>query len=212
MNAGSTSQAILFDLDRTLVDLQSFTDYAAAWESVRALLGESSAVTAPETDWDRPTQACMSALVAVAGTSTWQEASDAIARHERAAIPESMAMPRLTEAMDLVKDWPVAVITLLPPDVAREVLAHHGVQIDVVVGRQPGSRPKPHGDGLILACEALSVDPASATMIGDATWDLAAAIDAGAGFIGVPFSAGAFPDGTRLAADLTEAVSQAMRG
>ncbi len=94
MDAGSASQAILFDLDRTLVDLQSFTDYAAAWESVRALLGESSAATVPETDWDRPTQACMSALVAVAGTSIWQEASDAIARHERAAIPESMAMPR----------------------------------------------------------------------------------------------------------------------
>ena len=135
-----------------------------------------------------------------------------IARHERAAIPQSIAMPRLTEAMGLARDQSVAVITLLPPDVAREVLTHHGVQIDVVIGRQPGSRPKPHGDGLILACEALSVDPASATMIGDATWDLAAASDAGAGFIGVPFSSGAFPDGTRLAANLAEAVSQAVRG
>lgn len=205
------TDAILFDLDRTLVDLQSYTDYTAAWADIQEFLDGALDSVVPDTDWDRPTQACMAALVSLAGTPRWHEASDLIAQRELLAIPKSTPMPGLADAMVQVTGRPVAVVTLLPPHVAREALAFHGVHIDVIIGRQPDIRPKPHGDGLGAACERLGVDPAAATMIGDSTWDLAAAQAAGAAFIGVPFSPGVFAEGTPLASDLSEAVSQAVR-
>ena len=62
---------LLLDLDRTLVDLQSFTDYSAALADVRTLVGEWSDADVPETDWDRPTQACMSVLHSLLGDPRW---------------------------------------------------------------------------------------------------------------------------------------------
>ncbi len=81
-------------------------------------------------------------------------------------------------------------MTLLPADVAIAVLDHHDLdidkEIDVVVGRDPLIRPKPEPHGVLEACRLLGVEPTSAVMIGDSTWDAQAAIAAGADFIGVP--------------------------
>lgn len=204
------TRTVLLDLDRTLVDLQSFTDYASAWEEVGALV-EADGGMVPQTDWDRPTHACMATLVSLAGTPRWQEVSSVIAEYERRAIPSSVAMPTLQQAQEIWAGYPVAVITLLPGDVAAEVLAFHDVDIEVIIGRDPVLRPKPHGDGLLRACEMLGVRPDEATMIGDATWDLAAAADAGTSFIGVPVTPGAFPESTSVARSLHDAVLATLR-
>ena len=81
------THALLLDLDRTLVDLQSFTNYAAALADVQELVGEWSDVDVPTTDWDRATTSCMSVLHAFFGDARWSRISETIARHERAAIP-----------------------------------------------------------------------------------------------------------------------------
>ena len=78
---------LLLDLDRTLVDLQSYTNYAAALADVQALVGEWSDVDVPTADWDRATMSCMSVLHAFFGDARWSRISETIARHERAAIP-----------------------------------------------------------------------------------------------------------------------------
>lgn len=205
-------RALLLDLDRTLVDVQSFTDYAAALESLSTYSLNDAATGLPLTDWDHPTHACMSLLVACAGDDEWQSISDAIAHFERLAIPDSQAMPTLFEAVRSWSNAPVAVVTLLPADVAGEVLAAHGVDIPVIIGRHPHLRPKPHGDGLLEACRRLHVDPNHATMIGDASWDHAAANDAGCSFIGVPFSNDVFGPDVVTAADLLSAVQRALTG
>jgi FMN phosphatase YigB (HAD superfamily) len=49
-------KAVLFDLDRTLIDLQTYTDYGAALEDVESMIGSWNDPPAPETDWDAPTQ------------------------------------------------------------------------------------------------------------------------------------------------------------
>ncbi len=206
------AQAILLDLDRTLVDVQSFTDYAAALASVVDETRTDGEIQLPTTDWDHPTHACMSLLVSRAGDDAWQSTSDAIAHFERLAIPDSQSMPTLHDA---IREWSgvqVAVVTLLPADVAMEVLAAHGIDIPVIIGRDPYIRPKPHGDGLLEACRRLRVDPSQATMIGDASWDYTAAQDAGCAFIGVPFSEGAFPADVVIATDLHSAVRRALAG
>lgn len=202
-------RAYLFDLDRTLVDLQTFTDYAAALRDVTALVGAREAAAVPAADWDAPTLSTMATLVALAGDERWDAASRAVAVHERAAIPESVAMPGLGSLEDALAGAPRAVVTLLPEDVAREVLLHHGVDIEVIIGRDPRIAPKPSGAGLVVAAQRLGVPITECVMIGDSTWDHAAAVDAGAAFIGVPVSAGALAPEIPVAEGLLAAVAAA---
>lgn len=208
------ASALLLDLDRTLVDLQSYTDYAAALADVEALLGTWSDSEVPETDWDRPTMACMSVLHSLLGDPRWDEMSAAIAVHERAAIPQSVIMPTVSESVEVLRDVPVAIVTLLAPEVVPEVLAFHGIligrEVDVVVGRARDVRPKPEADGLLAACTALGVRPEEAVMIGDSSWDAEAAARAGVPFIGVPSGPGSLPDDVDVAPTLAEAIARAL--
>jgi phosphoglycolate phosphatase len=184
--------AVLLDLDRTLVDLQSFTDYDTAWADVRELVDPDFAAAGPLTTWPSATRACMGVIAAIADAALWQTVSSAIERHERAAIGRSVAMPHVAEFLAATADRPRAVITLLPASVARDVLAAHGIAIDVIVGRDPHVRPKPSGDGLCDALRLLGEPPHQATMIGDSTWDAAAAHDARVNFVGVHAPAAEF--------------------
>lgn len=202
----STPEAFIFDLDRTLVDLQSFTDYAAALRDVTAIVGERPGADVPEADWDAPTLSTMAILVSLAGDRRWVEASRAVAAHERAAIGQSAAMPGLESLEAALDGLPRAVVTLLPEDVARDVLAHHGVDIEVIVGRDPHIPAKPSGAGLLVAAERMGVSVSDCVMIGDSTWDHAAAVDAGAAFIGVPVSSTAFTVGVPAADGLLAAI------
>ena len=204
-------QAYIFDLDRTLVDLQSFTDYAAALRDVTELVGEQEGAVVPLADWDAPTLSTMAILVALAGDERWGPASRAVAAHERAAIPQSVVMPGLESLDAALAGAPRAVVTLLPEDVARAALEHHGVSIDVIIGRDPHIPAKPSGAGLVVAAERIGVLAADCVMIGDSTWDHAAAVDAGAGFIGVPVSAAAFTAEVPVADSLLAAVAAARR-
>jgi phosphoglycolate phosphatase-like HAD superfamily hydrolase len=176
---------VLLDLDRTLVDVQSFTDYDAAWADVRGLVDPALADSGPATGWSSATRACMGVIAALPDGDLWHQVSQTIARHEHAAVPQSVPMPGVHEFLAGLGDCPRAVITLLPEDVARAVLAHHGLDVEVVVGRDPWVRPKPSGDGLRLALELLGSGPDGAVMVGDSTWDALAALDAGARFLGV---------------------------
>jgi len=206
------SDAVLFDLDRTLVDLQSFTDYSAARRDATSLIEGFDDLEVPPTDWSADTVASMALLVACAGTPHWQRVSDAIERHERAAIPRSVAMPGALEAWALSADLPRAVVTLLPEATARATLAWHGIDTGgvVVVGRRADQRPKPAPDGLLAACAALGVDPAGAVMVGDSSWDREAAAAAGCAFVGVPTRPENLPAGVPTAADLPAAVRLAL--
>jgi HAD superfamily hydrolase (TIGR01549 family) len=201
---------VLLDLDRTLVDLQSFTDYDAAWAVVRALVDPELADAGPETGWSSATRACMGVIAALRDEALWHRVSAAIAEFERAAIAQSVPMPGAAEFLSALADRPRAVVTLLPVDVARETLAAHGLEVEVVVGRDPQVRPKPSGDGLRRALELLAADPDGVVMVGDSTWDAAAAADAGVGFVGVHAGAAEFaaafpeaPVGSSLAEVLT---------
>jgi phosphoglycolate phosphatase len=177
--------ALLLDLDRTLVDVQSFTDYDAAWRDVRDLVDPALADSGPATTWTSATRACMGVIASITDELLWRRVSDAIERHERAAIADSAPMPHVAEFLAATASRPTAVVTLLPASVARDVLAHHGLVIDVVVGRDPRIRPKPSGNGLREALRRLGSTDGEATMVGDSTWDAVAARDAGVGFIGV---------------------------
>ncbi len=177
--------AVLFDLDRTLVDVQSFTDYAAALAEVESLIARWEDPPTPPTGWDGPTKRAMGVLVALSGDPRWQEISDVIERHELAAVERSAVMPGVADALDLVDGRPVAVVTLLPEGATRAALDRHGIPLRQVVPRRADLRPKPAPDQLLAACDVLGVRPEDATMVGDSTWDEAAARAAGIAFVGV---------------------------
>jgi phosphoglycolate phosphatase len=177
--------ALLLDLDRTLVDVQSFTDYDAAWRDVVSILGDDVHDLGPDTAWTAATRACMAVLGRLTNLEVWSRVSTAVAVHERAALPRSEPMPGVHEFLQSVADRPTGVVTLLPEGVAREVLERHGLTVDVVVGRDPQVRPKPSGEGLRRALRLLTASSEGATMVGDSSWDAEAAVDAGVGFVGV---------------------------
>jgi phosphoglycolate phosphatase len=183
--ARQMADVLLLDLDRTLIDLQSFTDYAAAQTDVEHLVGTFAEADVPATDWDSATQACMSVLHLFIADARWQQISDAIAVYERAAISQSIPMPTVFDAASLFAAIPTAVVTLLPTDVAWQVLEHHGLasSIDLVLGRDPAIPPKPQPDALLVAMKELG--STNAVMIGDSPWDEQAAVNAEVPFIGV---------------------------
>ncbi len=201
--------AILFDLDRTLVDVQSYTDYGAALADVESLIGMWEDLPTPATEWDTPTRRCMGILVTLSGDDRWQGVSDVIERHEMAAIERSHAMPGLAAALLATERLPRAVVTLLPPPAARAALDRHGIAIEHVVGRRPDLRPKPAPDQLLEACRLLGVHRADAIMIGDSTWDQQAAEAAGCGFTGLTNGGRSeFPEGVETIDDLDELVAR----
>jgi phosphoglycolate phosphatase-like HAD superfamily hydrolase len=195
--------AILFDLDRTLIDVQTHTDYPAALRDVEAVVGAWDDPPTPPTGWDGPTRRAMGILVALSGDDRWSQVSDLIKRHELAGVEASEAMPGLAEILEASARLPRAVVTLLPPGAARAALDRHGVEIEVVIGRRPDLRPKPAPDQLLEACRRLGVHHADAIMIGDSTWDHAAAVAAGCGFTGLTnHGPNEFPDGVEVFPDL----------
>lgn len=184
--------AVLLDLDRTLVDLQSYTDYDAAWMAVQKLVPPERLGGGPETAWSSATRSCMEAIATLPNGDLWRSVSLAIERHEHAAVPQSMPMPGVADFLAGLAERPRAVITLLPESVAREALAFHGLEVAVVIGRDPQIRPKPSGDGLREALAQLGESVSGSVMVGDSTWDAGAAAEAGVSFIGVHASASEF--------------------
>jgi len=168
-----------------LVDLQSFTDYDQAWQAVQNYVPADLIPSVPETGWSSATRACMGVLAALPDGELWWKISGIIAEYETAAIEQSVAMPGAYAFVHSLRASPRAVVTLLPQDVARDVLVQHDMDIPLVVGRDPRIRPKPSGDGLRHALESLKTPASDAVMIGDSSWDAAAAADAGVQFIGV---------------------------
>jgi phosphoglycolate phosphatase-like HAD superfamily hydrolase len=203
--------ALLFDLDRTLIDVQSFTDYAAALAEVEALIGDWADPPTPPTGWDGPTRRCMGVLVALTGDHRWEAVSRLIEGHEMAAALRSRPMPSLVAALERVEGLPCAVVTLLPDAVARVALRLHRVPIETVIPRRADRSPKPAPDQLLAACTRLGVLAPEAVMIGDSSWDEQAAVAAGCRFVGVTNGTSSeFAAGTPIAVDLLEAVELAI--
>lgn len=199
--------AFLFDLDRTLVDCQSYTDYRAALADVEGMIGSWDDPPTPPTGWSGETRRAMGILVALSGDPRWRAVSDAIDAHEREAIPRTVAMPGVHGALRLVGKRPAAVVTLLTDATARSVLDHHGIGIEIVVGRRRHLAMKPAPDQLIEATRQLGVEPYEVVMIGDSAWDASASEAAGCRFIGVTNGKPSeFQAGVEVAATVDEAV------
>ncbi len=198
----------MLDLDRTLVDVQTFTDYESAVADVEREIGVVDLVGVPETEWRSATLTAMAILVALAGDpERWQRASDLIERHEIAAVDQATPMPGLDSFLTATRGAPRCIATLMGPAAMDRVCERFNIDVPLRVGRGADLAPKPAPDQVLRACSLLDVEPHSALMIGDSTWDLGAASAAGARFLGITNNRPSeFPDGTAIAADLAGAL------
>src|ERR1700721_782563 len=73
----------------------------------------------------------------------------------------------------------LAVVTKAPGSYAERLLAHHGIDIPVVVAYHDVKRVKPHPEGLLLASQKLGIAPSKCIYVGDDGNDVRAARSAG---------------------------------
>ncbi len=79
---------------------------------------------------------------------------------------------------------PTALVTNTPGALARAVIAHTGLRLDVVVGGRDAPRSKPAPDLVWLAAQRLGVRAEESLLVGDTVFDRQAAHAAGALFAG----------------------------
>ncbi|MDR2254692.1 MAG: HAD hydrolase-like protein [Arthrobacter sp.] len=213
-------RAVLFDLDGTLVD--------PAGGITRGIEHGLVANALPV-----PDQAVLDELVGpplaigleeLAGVPA--ESIPAVVRDYRAwyrerGIALSRVYPGVTEALAALKDAGVrlAVVTSKPTPLARTLLAHHGLDslFEVIVGTSADetAAPAPGGakDHLLReAADALGVQPAECTMVGDRRFDILAAKATGARSLGAGWGFAPANELAQAGADAEIAAPHELRG
>lgn len=84
----------------------------------------------------------------------------------------------------------LGVITNTPAALARAILARAGLAVDFVVGGTDVPEPKPAPDMVLRACQLARVAPEAALVVGDSSYDRAAARAAGVRFAGLELEGG----------------------
>jgi HAD superfamily hydrolase (TIGR01509 family) len=193
--------AVLFDLDGTLVD--TVETRIQAWlvaleeaglptthERIAPLIGVDGKRLARE-------------IAALAGVSLDEERAEAIdkrsgAEYERlnqspAPLPGVREVVRAIEARGL----PWAIATSSRKDQVKTSVAALGLDTNpTIVDASHVEHAKPEPDLLLLAAKQVAVEPARCWYVGDATWDMVAAVAAGMIPIGV--TAGSAVDAAAL--------------
>lgn len=185
--AGSWPQAVLFDLDGTLVD--SAPDIHAALNETLASYGE------PPFTLEAVTR-MVGRGVPVLIERAWEGLGKSIDPAERdRVVARFLAIyePRATELTTLTAGaseatralveagTPIGVVTNKPEAATREILSHFGLSelMQVVVGGDAGPAKKPEPGLLLLACERLGFAADQVVFVGDSENDVTAAKAAG---------------------------------
>jgi phosphoglycolate phosphatase len=81
----------------------------------------------------------------------------------------------------------ITIATSKRRHLVEEVLVHHGLTkyFTMIVGAQDVSNHKPHPESVHITVDSLKIDPGAAVVIGDSTFDLDMARNAGVDAIGV---------------------------
>lgn len=184
-------QAVLFDLDGTLID--SAADIQAAvnqllerhalgplsLDDVKGMIGQGVKVTV-----ERAFRACNRPLEGEALEQEYLAMLDIYANH---LAEFTVLMPGTMETLEALHEQGVllAVATNKPQRAAEAVLDHFGLfpYLGSVVGGDAGVAKKPAPDILLAALDRLGVEPWNALMVGDSISDVLAARAAGIGVV-----------------------------
>jgi len=206
MTKPSTPQAMVFDLDGTLVDtvetriaawLRTFEEHGipAGREQVARLIGSDGRRGA------RP-------VAGAAGMPIDAERADAIDRRSGEIYSELNTNPRpLPGAIELLRalderglPWAIATSSR-PEQVGASIDALKLARPPTIVDGSQVENAKPAPDLLLAAATKLGVEPLRSWYVGDSIWDVQAALAAGMQAIGVA-------SGSATTGDLEEAGAQ----
>ncbi len=183
MNEKHSIKAVLLDMDGTLVDAFGPIVYA-----LNRTLEEFGMETMSESEVRRHTGRGECSMIPLFGEHREAAARRFLEFHDERLfdlVPIDGAEALIQWLNE--KDIPIGIVTSKSQMRADKQLAHLGWagNIQAVIGLCKGRRQKPDPHTVLLACEALNVDPAQAVMIGDGTADMKSAADAGAIPIGI---------------------------
>lgn len=119
-----------------------------------------------------------SQLEALRRRRAWQEVYEAL---DRSLLTDG-TIELIEAARDLGR---IGVVTMAPRPYAEKVLAHHGLDIKVVVAYHDVRLRKPHPEPILTAARLLGVPPERTVYIGDQAHDLMSAHRAGSFAIGL---------------------------
>ncbi|GAA3862434.1 hypothetical protein GCM10023084_14860 [Streptomyces lacrimifluminis] len=177
-------QAVLFDMDGTLVDTERLW-----WEAVEQVAGRPLTVADQPEVLGRPVEHTADWLAAATGVEAGQLAAEL--HREFAARVSTGIVPR-PGALDLLDELaragiPTALVTASPRAVADTVLEALGAtRFAVSVTADDTERTKPAPDPYLAACRALGVDPAACVAVEDTATGVASADAAGCAVLAVP--------------------------
>jgi phosphoglycolate phosphatase len=195
----SAPDAVIFDLDGTLVDtveariqswLQVFQEerIPATRDEIAPLIGSDGKVLAHR-------------VAEHAGIDLDEEAEERIDRRSGEIFDHLNAAPRVHHGVHEALDWltrheiPWAIATSSRrQQVTRSVAALGLARPPTIVDGSRVHRAKPAPDLLLEAARDLHTEPADCWNVGDATWDMRAAVAAGMVGIGVPSGAASSQD------------------
>lgn len=182
-------EAVIFDLDGTLVD----TEFV--WDVVRRKMAADVGI-----EWrDEFTRSMMGMSTAEWSHYLTEEVGLPYSPEEAARITVQgmvdhymagpMVLPGATEAVRLMSQtYPVAIASSSPPvliDAATEVLGIRDC-LRATVSTEECERGKPAPDAYLLACSRLGADPKACVAVEDAAAGIQAALSAGLAVVSVP--------------------------
>ncbi|MFJ9633670.1 HAD-IA family hydrolase [Streptomyces sp. NPDC101175] len=177
-------QAVLFDMDGTLVDTERLW-----WEAVEQVAGRSLTEADQPEVLGRPVEHTADWLAAATGASPTDLASalhrEFAARVRTGIVPRPGALDLLDA---LARDGvPTALVTASPRAVADTVLDALGAsRFAVSVTADDTGATKPAPDPYLAACRALGVDPAACVAVEDTQTGVSSAEAAGCAVLAVP--------------------------
>lgn len=194
---GRYPQAVLFDLDGTLVD--SVPDLTQAVDRMLVVFGMPAAGESAVRQWVG-NGAQMLVKRALAGQLTVPELEDArfndayqlfLQFYAESTADKSVLYPGVLECLQKLKALQIkmAVVTNKPMQFTTPMLAGFAIDayFDVVLGGDSLAVKKPAPEPLWQAMKQLDVDVADTLMIGDSVNDLQAARAAGCPVVCVPY-------------------------
>ena len=189
--------AVLFDLDGTLVD--SVQRRIEAWQAALAELGVTVSAQAAGDQIGRDGAAVALELAASGGVHLDQDAAAALDSRagelfgelNAVAVP-APGVPDVVSALDrLGIPWAIATSSR-PAQVASSVAALGLSRPPRIVDGSAVENAKPAPDLLLLGARQLAVEPGRCWYVGDAVWDMQAAV--AAGMVAVAVTAGSASD------------------
>ena len=171
LSAGVTHDAVIYDLDGTLVRLAVNWDRVTS--DVAAVLRERDVEPENRDLWE---------MLTLSSETGYRDAVEAtITDHERTGAHDS---DRLALADGLPHSVPVGVCSLNAEEACRAALAVHDLDsyVGPVVGRDTVGSSKPDPEGLLRIADEIGVDPEAAVFVGDSKSDATAAQRAGMTF------------------------------